>query len=108
MTDAANQLQLQKPRQPASQAELRLRELIKHCPVMHRALLVNDLEGGLSDSFEQLHAHLSNAQFEIASDAFDTFQTLLTCDKATVKARGFEDWKDAVPRGVGNMLGRNS
>ena len=63
-----------------------LRELIKHCPVMHRALLVNDLEGGLSDSFEQLHAHLSNAQFEIASDAFDTFQTLLTCDKATVKA----------------------
>ena len=63
-----------------------LRELIKHCPVMHRALLVNDLEGGLSDSFEQLHGHLSNAQFEIASDAFDTFQTLLTCDKATVKA----------------------
>ena len=29
-------------------------------------------------------------------------------DKATVKARGFEDWKDGVPRGVGNMIGRNS
>jgi hypothetical protein len=28
-------------------------------------------------------------------------------DKATLRMRGFEDWKDGVPRGSGNIIGRN-
>ena len=28
-------------------------------------------------------------------------------EKATLRMRGFEDWKDGVPRGSGNIIGRN-
>ena len=64
-------------------AGIMLRELVRQNEVMHRVLLVGS-QGGLSLPFVKLLGCLSNAQFDIASDAFETFSTVLTQNRRVV------------------------
>ena len=58
-------------------AGIMLRELVKRNASIQMGMLVGP-EGDLSDSFKNLMKALSNPQFDIASDAFETFKTVLT------------------------------
>ena len=61
-----------------------LREAVRGHVHLHEALLYG-ADGGVSTPLRSLfETHVHNPNFEVAMDAFDTLQTLLTCNKPAI------------------------